>query len=762
MRMTESRRARFALALVVLGVLSTTVLGQNRYTFKSATGLVAFFNDPKKSVIEDEIILNGTIDFTDQLGLPLGSHDDGTCTPFGGRFIGNTIKNLVVNNTGKAYQNAGLFCELAAGAQIINLVLDESCSFTGEWAGAVSVNVSGPVTMTNVVVNAEVHGTERAGGWFATVEGVQGGTLKIEDGQSTGKVSGRFEKQGSDIGGFVGLVQNSDDLTIQFSKSLFSGDLLCDSMTCYMGGFIGRVKGSSSVSLGFIESESVGTLKVESGGNQQFNVGGFVGFFQGNQIVKLSGTSVTISGSVSVYSYGSSENAFGGFVGLFDECTTIETVLKQVNNTISLSVIGPSLWSGGLIGAATEYVDLEITIDDVRSQAKFVIRTGSSRSYCGGLIGYLVCENTVRISVSNCICEDDITVIFMQISAQTAGGVIGFIMDSNAGSILFTNISNRGKIQMANGYSVGGLVGAIASSSIPISIVACSFNGSIECDKVEYLSGFIGFVQASNPNTINVSDSTVSGNITNKDTEVFVSGFFSIYDETNNNKAEIHVNNCLNKATITGGKNVYGVSSNLTQASYIVNMGTMNTETPFWNFSLSPKVDSLFGLNGMCQNCLEEVNQFLEEEYSLFFTTDGRRLDDLLNQNAMNEDRTRFWTSDLSLVPKCFNVTISGALDLRWVVEENQTLGTIRALEPFMNNPLFVVLNDKMEVNKDTIVTENVQLNVYQKLKVCIGTPLNIKLTVIPHTTLGEIDKIPFDQYIVMLKDTNVKVDPFF
>ena len=425
MRMAESQRARFALALVVLGVLSTTVLGSR--TFKSATGLVAFFNNSKKSVIEDEIILNGTIDFTNQLGLPLGSHDDGTCTPFGGEFVGSTIKNLVVNNTGKAYQNAGLFCELAAGAQIIGLILDESCSFTGEWAGAVSVNVSGPVTMKNVIVNAEVHGTERAGGWFATVEGSQGGTLTIEDGQSTGKVSGRFEKQGSDIGGFVGLVQNSGYVEIQFSKSLFSGDLLCDRMTCYMGGFIGRVKGSSSVSLEFIESKSVGTLGLEGDGNKQFMVGGFVGFFQGNQIVKVSGTSITISGSVSVGNDGSYDNALGGFVGLIDECTTIETVLKHINNTISLKANSSRLQSGGLIGAVRTNKDLKITIDDVRSQAKFVIRTGSSRSYCGGLIGYLVCENTVRISVSNCICEDDITVIFMQISAQTAGGVIGFI-----------------------------------------------------------------------------------------------------------------------------------------------------------------------------------------------------------------------------------------------------------------------------------------------------------------------------------------------
>lgn len=713
-------------------------------------------------MIKETIILNGTIDFTDQLGLPLGSHDDGTCTPFSGRFIGNTIKNLVVNNTGKAYQNAGLFCELAAGAQIINLVLDESCSFTGEWAGAVSVNVSGPVTMTNVVVNAEVHGTERAGGWFATVEGVQGGTLTIEDGQSTGKVSGRFEKQGSDIGGFVGLVQNSGYVEIQFSKSLFSGDLLCDRMTCYMGGFIGRVKGSSSVSLGFIESESVGTLGLEGDGNKQFNVGGFVGFFQGNQIVKVSGTSITISGSVSVGNDGSKDNALGGFVGLIDECTTIETVLKHINNTISLKANSSRLQSGGLIGAVRTNKDLNITIDDVYSQAQIDTKAFSHLYYCGGFIGHLVGKDTVRISVSNCICEDNISADGTDDSSLIAGGIIGLIYNSDAELISFTNVSHRGNIQVTKGNGVGGLIGALTTSSIPINIVACSFNGSIECDAVQYLSGFIGFFPGTDPITINVSDSTVSGNITNKDTEGFVSGFFSIYDETNNNKAEIHVNNCLNKATITGGKNVYGVSSNLTQASYIVNMGTMNTETPFWNFSLSPKVDSLFGLNGMCQNCLEEVNQFLEEEYSLFFTTDGRRLDDLLNQNAMNEDRTRFWTSDLSLVPKCFNVTISGALDLRWVVEENQTLGTIRALEPFMNNPLFVVLNDKMEVNKDTIVTENVQLNVYQKLKVYIGTPLYIKLTVIPHTTLGEIDKIPFDQYVVMLKDMNVKVDPFF
>ena len=108
--------------------------------------------------METHIEVTADLDFSGRT-LPLGA-SGGSCVSFSGEFHGNghSIKNLKLNG-------AGLFCSLK-DAVVEGLVIDSSCSFTGNYAGALSVSLDGSLTVKNTTNNAEVSGSWRIGGFI--------------------------------------------------------------------------------------------------------------------------------------------------------------------------------------------------------------------------------------------------------------------------------------------------------------------------------------------------------------------------------------------------------------------------------------------------------------------------------------------------------------------------------------------------------------------------------------------------------------------
>lgn len=206
---------------------------------------------------------------------------------------------------------------------------------------------------------------------------------------------------------------------------------------------------------------------------------------------------------------------------------------------------------------------------------------------------------------------------------------------------------------------------------------------------------------------------------------------------------------------------MFGVSPSVTDASNIVNMGTMDTTTPFWNFSQRESVDSLFALKSTCKNndCGEGIKVFIQGDDLTYFTLDEDQLDDVLNQNAINENRTRFWTSEISLVPTVFKVSISEELILQRFVEANKTLGTIRALLSHFTNSRYGVFEGDKRVDQNTVVTRNFTLCVKRLVRVQICAPVNDVFFVRAQETLDKIIPISLEGFVVMNKDTNITLD---
>lgn len=348
--MTDLQRTRIAQTLVVLGLLCTTVLCDTK-TVSDAAGLIEIFKEEGDNPIADEITITAsTLDFQGFSILPLGARDDGTCRPFSGTLIGygRYITNLVMDNTGRKFQGAGLFCELTGNANIFGITLDRTCNFTGSNASAISVKVTGPVSFVSVTVEAEVHGSAIAGGFAATVGSLPyGENITIESCVSNGNVNGKTKGQ-SDIGGFVGLVTGNDEASFIVKESGFHGSLFCDSFTCNMGGFIGSFRNNGEAYLEFINSESV-ISKATDSVNGQLAFGGFVGLFESIPTISIFGTDTTLGGRVVIDSEGSN-SVFGGLAGKVTGGLMTSIILKRVKNTMELQAHCGSLLSGGLFG----------------------------------------------------------------------------------------------------------------------------------------------------------------------------------------------------------------------------------------------------------------------------------------------------------------------------------------------------------------------------------------------------------------------------
>ena len=138
----------------------------------SAQQLIKLLNISEANHFDANITLLDDLDFSDSaLTLPFGVSSDDSCVSYTGVFEGNghIIKGLVMNNKdNQGYDNAGLFCGLE-NTTFENLVIDSSCSFSGNSAGALSVSLTGSLTATHVTNKADVSGNQLVGGFVGRI-----------------------------------------------------------------------------------------------------------------------------------------------------------------------------------------------------------------------------------------------------------------------------------------------------------------------------------------------------------------------------------------------------------------------------------------------------------------------------------------------------------------------------------------------------------------------------------------------------------------
>ena len=220
---------------LVVGICLLCTIPCNALVVKNTSDLIDLFKSGTGTTVNEDIEMAADLDFSGVgLSVPLGLLSDGTCVGYGGVFHGNghRISGIVMNNTQNGgYKNAGLFCNLN-GSTIENLLID-SCSFTGYSVGALSVCVTGSLTVKNVTHNGNVSGNEKVGGLIGMIEKIKERTsITFDDCLNEGNVTGSRI-----VGGFVGHVFNNTNITMTISNTINNGIVTADRGD--YGGFMG-------------------------------------------------------------------------------------------------------------------------------------------------------------------------------------------------------------------------------------------------------------------------------------------------------------------------------------------------------------------------------------------------------------------------------------------------------------------------------------------------------------------------------------------
>ena len=251
------------------------VLGDT-LTINNANDWVTLSTQASGGSFPDEITLGEDLDLSTVEVSPLGINNEGACVPFTGTLNGNshTIQKVKMDKTkDTVFSDAGLFCGLGHGATVENLIIDETCSFTGTTAGVLSPSAFGSVTVRKVTTKASVNGINSASGLIGSIFNISQAEIIFDSCAVNGSVSAQTSK--SNAGGFISIIHNSTDVNITMINSSHTG--IVKAPTGYAGGFIGLGKNNTKLSLLFEETKHTGVIP--SGGW----IGGFIGKMENNE-----------------------------------------------------------------------------------------------------------------------------------------------------------------------------------------------------------------------------------------------------------------------------------------------------------------------------------------------------------------------------------------------------------------------------------------------------------------------------------------------
>lgn len=675
----------FPLLLFTLEVVCILTTKGETQTVRSAAELIDVFSKATGTTVDTEIELRENLDFSEgKLILPLGASANGTCMPYRGIFHGNghSIQRLIINMTGnETYNGAGLFCKLE-NAKIENLALDTTCLFIGDSAGALTAEATGSLSVTNVVNRADVIGNTRVGGMIGYFEDINNGNvrLRMERCANEGSVIGSNQH----IGGLVGSISRNNDIDVIIYNSINHGSV---NGTYNIGGFVGCVHGNNRISLSFIDNWNTGRVY----GNHE--IGGYLGWVETNTNTNITISECTNNGITT----GNTVN-IGGFIGGIMNNTNTSFTLKHWTNN---KVVNGSSDVGGFIGVVTENTGSTIEIFNSTRNGK----TYGLKSNIGGFIGVINRNNNTSVIIHYGINRGTANGTMWSI-----GGLVGYIYTNTKTNITVLDITNDGQvigknnigefagdisnnvnvdITVSNMFSfgavfgvsqVGGFIGFIYSNTNLATTIANSQNHGMIFGE-ESSGGFVGEIEGNISMTL--SNITNKGRVTGNYTAAgfvgnmlcqTVSEVMSITVTSSANKADIFSNNgvacglfcirstfinkisatvfnSINKGSLTS-PSAYGISHFVTKASNVVSMGEVKSTPDHFTFwKQSTDVNLVYGMKYTCFRC--SGNEILFDYYrtsGLYKVSgNGKRVDELLNDEARKQSYTMLWTKDLDL-----------------------------------------------------------------------------------------------------------------
>ena len=353
----------------------------------SAQQLIELLDLSKPNNFNANITLLNDLDFSDS---PLIAPFGGSSIPdkrvsYTGVFEGNghTIKGLVMSN--KDNQDcplAGLFYAFE-NATVQNLVIDSSCSFSGYYAGALSVLLKGSSTVINVTNKADVSGELDVGGFVGAVRGLNNGNdVAFKDCVNDGNVTGPGK-----VGGFVGTVASNGDAAITFSGSINHANI---SGETYIGGFVGVIMDNGKLTMTISNCTNTGMISAG------ICVGGLVGIIFTPSNVELSVLHIINSANKgNVFA----QHRFA--CGLF--CADLDNLKTTVLNSINKGSMSAPMYADGITNIITNASNVVSMGEVTASSGSFTFwKSSINAGLFFGLEGKCVkCSNEVKLFAPN-------------------------------------------------------------------------------------------------------------------------------------------------------------------------------------------------------------------------------------------------------------------------------------------------------------------------------------------------------------------------
>ena len=602
--------------------------------------------DPNtKCFLYDKVILQKDISFSDlnklTKNLPFG-WVNGECIPFTGVFDGHghVIDNLVLNG-----ENSSLFCGLKK-ATVKNLVINSSCSFEGELASAISVKVFGDVTFDNVTNRAVVKGKDSAGAFISEMSGLADSLITINNSLNEANVTfAGGSPDGADAGGFIGRILNTKNVSVYFLQST-SNEKVNGKKDYSVGGFIGRVAKNQGIDLHFRGCRVEFPNSEVSDGDGDKHIGGFIGQVNENDRITLLIEEIEIKGEMNVFN----RCNIGGFAGCIEGNSILNIFAKQlvIATDVSTSNSPSYKYIGGFAGVVRKNINSTIHISTLEINNNIYLM---SQSYYGGVTGHFNGNENMTFIVDDFITK---TIVDSQSANELLhiGGLFGCIESNIFTNVTFTRGVGESSMKFWVGCNTGGFVGFInGNSDTDIIFNNCTHTGTINGynQGKQEVGGFVGIVSNSNDektllffkNCINSCD---------VDVRTYACGFFCV-GSIRNDDVESTVENCINKGTISG-ESAYGVASNVTNASNVVNLGAVEGQNRcafLWWTGIN--TSSSYSLESSCSDTMKDITLFFN--ISGTYCTDMHTcepLNNALNNVSRSNNFGMMWTNDLKLV----------------------------------------------------------------------------------------------------------------
>lgn len=728
-------RFYFGLLLVAAFCLLTRG-GERVLKIQDETSFLSLVPDQSSQSFKfDRVVLLKDISISDvnnfSSHLPFGS-EGSECIPFNGTVDGqrHTINNMIVSQE----NGAALFCGLK-NAVVKNLVISSSCLFEGTWASAISMKAYGSVTFENVTNQAEVRGMRSAGAFIADVVDVNDSIISITNSRNEANMSFYRESHNEySAGGFIGTISNTQSVTVYFTYSE-SNETLIGQKHQSVGGFVGRASGNTNMQLHFRECSVEYPMSKINNGNYHIYHGGFVGQIENNTNVILSIEDLHSKGNTTTYHY----CYMGGFAGSIEnnDNFTLSVNTLEIDTDVYVENYDSPKCVGGFTGALINNTHSTVQVSGFLNR-NFVF--SQTKSYCGGFVGYAGDDQDMTF-----IFDTFNTSMIIDFSNADGsyynGGVFGYMKSNKNTTTTFKNGASKSTTTTKVKCSIGGFIGRIEEASdTNVHFFNCTHTGSIKTSNQDTeVGGFVGEILKGNGENTSLSF-TNCVNDCNIVSQKQACGFFCVEDPQNNN-VQTTVNNCINRGDISG-KEEYGIANVVTNATNVINMGSLksNGQSNFgclWNTVDSSSFS--YSLKSACSVGLKSTKPFYNNSGSFCINEDGpcNLLSTVLNEESQSKDFGMMWTEDLTLVnvirivvgvPKSCNIqTFSG-----------DSLDTVSKRCDFSLDDFIVVEGDmKNPLTSTTTFTEDTKLRLCHEI---VFRGVN-KSDIVEHgTTLGDVD----------------------